>query len=286
MIEDVPLTSQDVDTMLQNLMADGFTGYVRNVVGNSEGFFFFVEGELRRAVLRTKQGESKVMQQGRLLAALQEYDQVPTSSFVVSNRICDILSRFFTFKHYYKDYQVKRKELKKVLTNLEQDQFSGVLQFETQDGPVCVVLDRGEPINDQFAKNYGQILCGREAITNLFEHVHSNGSTMQVYAEKNAEIETKVKKIDEELSNMRTLKVKPSTGMLGINKDQVRVDEDLARDWQIDPKSTFMVMIELDNGKRYERKCTTKRGRGDLIDVGKNLCEFMKDGQEVLVFPA
>lgn len=290
MIEDVPLTSQDVDQMLQNLMTDGFTGYVRNALGNTEGFFFIKEGELCRAVQRGKTGDCKVLQQGRLLTTLQDFDsnKIPTSSYVLSPRICEVLSTFFAFKHYYKDYQVKKKELKKILTSMETDQFSGIVQFETKDGPVCVVLDKGEPVNDQYAKAYGQILCGRDAITNLFEYVHANGSRMQVYAEKSGDIDTKVRKSNDELEQMRTLRVKPGSGLFAVAKDQIRLDDEIAREWGIENRNAFNVIVELSDGKRFECKCSAKKGKGDQLEVGAKVIKDKElfEGQEVFVFPA
>ena len=289
MIEDVPLFAEDVDIMIQNLMADAFTGYIKVNLDDSEGFLFYVEGQAIRALQQMKQGETKVHRPERIQGMVQRLGQVPTSSFILSPRLCSVLSTSFTFKPLYKDYQVKRKELKKVLTNLEHDEFSGVLQFDTQDGRVSVILERGEPIHDQFAHHYGQILCGREAITGLFEYVHANGSTIQVYAEKANEIESKRRRTDEELNKLKQVFVKSPGGLFGVAKDAVRVDEEYVREWGLDLKANFFVILETMDGRRYEGiKAQSAKKKGETLEVGATVMKNcgLQDGQEILVFPA
>ena len=289
MIENTALYYQDVDTMIQNLMADAFTGFVKVDLEDSDGFLFYVEGQAIRGIQQTRQGECKVHRPERLLGVVQALSQVPTSSYILSPRLCNVLANSFTFKPLYKDYTVKRKELKKVLTNLEHDEFSGILQFDTQEGRVSVLLEHGEPVHDQFAHHYGQILCGRDAITGLFEWVHANGSTIQVYAEKANEIENKRRRIDEDLAKLKQVIVKAASGLFGVAKEAIRVDEEAAREWGLDLKSNFLVVIETMDGRRHEGiKAQSSKRKGETIEVGAIVMKQcgLQDGQSVLVFPA
>ena len=289
MIEDVPLMSDDVDVMVNNLMADSFTGYVRLALDHAESYVFYNQGNPIRSVEQGRGGESpKVMRSDKVFQNVRNQGQVPTSSYVLSPRLVQVISSFFAFKPLYRDYQVKRKELKKVLTNLEHDEFSGILQFDTQDGRVSILLDRGEPVHDQFARNYGQIICGREDITGLFEHVHANGSTIQVYAEKANEIENKKRKVDEDLERMKDLVVKPATGFMAA-KDALKLDEDFVREWGFDPKSGFLVNIETSTGQRFENvKAQAARKKGTHCEVGQNLLKQfgLRENDIIFVSPA
>ena len=92
--------------------------------------------------------------------------------------------------------------------------------------------------------------------------------SVRLAAEKAGDIETKVKKSNDELEQMRTLRVKPGSGLFAVAKDQVRIDDEIAREWAIENKSAFNVTVELPDGKRFEVKCSAKKGKGDQLEVG------------------
>ncbi len=287
MLEDVPLTFDDISIMLTNLEADAFTGYVRMDLSGSDGYIYYSHGSMVRAIEIIRGGEMKVRPLPRLLNMVKQAGSAPTSSYVMSGKIVNVLSSSFAFKPLYMDYQVKRKELKKVLTNLEHDEFSGVLQFEGPDGRVSVLLDRGEPVHDQFAHHYGQVLCGRDAINGLFDYVHQNGSTIQVYAEKANEIDAKRRAVEEELEKIRQLIIKQETGMFRA-QDVVRVAEEIVREWGLDVKATFNVLIETPSGDIHKFKCQGAKKLGAYAGIHANLLKTVgvKDGDLVNVSPA
>lgn len=287
MLEDVPLTFDDISIMLTNLEADAFTGYVRMDLGGSDGYIYYSHGSMVRAIEIIRGGEMKVRPLPRLLNMVKQAGSAPTSSYVMSGKIVNVLSSSFAFKPLYMDYQVKRKELKKVLTNLEHDEFSGVLQFEGPDGRVSVLLDRGEPVHDQFAHHYGQVLCGRDAINGLFDYVHQNGSTIQVYAEKANEIDAKRRAVEEELEKIRQLIIKQESGMFRA-QDVVRVAEEIVREWGLDVKATFNVLIETPSGEIHKFKCQGAKKLGAYAGIHQNLLKTVgvKDGDLVNVSPA
>ena len=138
MTEDVDMAADDVQIMVENLLTDAFTGYVRLNLGDCKSYAFYTLGDPTRAFERFSNGETKVRSFTRLFNNARNASQLKVSSYILSAKLVSILSSAFAFKSLYQDYQVKRKEapLKKVLTNLEHDEFSGVLQCETPDGEV------------------------------------------------------------------------------------------------------------------------------------------------------
>jgi hypothetical protein len=287
MTEDVTMSADDVQTMVDNLQTDAFTGYVRLNMGDCSGYAFYTQGSPTRAFEQMTNGDTRVRSFQRLFGGARNQAQVRVSSYILSSKLVSILASAFAYKSLYKDYQVKRKELKKVLTNLEHDEFSGVLQCETPDGRVSVLLDKGEPVHDQFAHHYGQILCGREAITNLFEYVHSNGSTIQVYAEKAKEIENQKKKIDAQIERLQPLVVKQTSGVFA-NKETATIDEEIVvKEWGIDPKATFWVLLERADGHSEQVKARSGRKKGNSIEIHQALIKTLqlRDGEEVQAGP-
>ena len=246
--------------MLNNLGQDGFTGYVSLKMNEGDGFVFFSRGTVVRAV-ETQNSEFKVRMLPRILNKVKQVSEVATSSYVLSSDIVEVLSALFAFKPLYIDYQVQRKELKKVLTNLERDEMSGVLEVREAEQPVYLLLVRGKLLTDRFASSYGDIVCGAEKVSSLLDHVHKNGALIQVHALKANEIESKKRRIEEDLEKVRQLIVKSESGMFR-DKETIKVAEEIVRDWGFDVKSTFKVEVETPSGDLYSCNCQGGRTGG------------------------
>lgn len=290
MPEGLLLTGSDLRTMVDNLCADGFSGYVKfDLSPGKQAYVFVANGDQIRAFeLSEGRGDVKVAKPDRLInTAGAGGGRVAAASYVLSNRLSKVLSFSFAYKSLYRDYQVRKKELKKVLDNLEHDSHSGFIQFDLPDGRAVVVLDKGEPVHDQLISQYGEVLCGRDVITSLFGHVHSNGATVHVFAEKSHELDGRGRKADEELEKMINLTVKPVGGFLA-SKDTVKLDLEYARSWGYNGKNTFQLAIEDQEGRLlgvYKAQGASKRQM--FLEIPQKIITELglSDSQEVTVYP-
>lgn len=282
LIEDITLPVHDIETMITNLESDHFTGYVRLDISGTEGLVFFSSGEVLRAIELPSGADPIVRLLPRVINLARQRMEVPASSYVMSPQIISVLSSVFAFKPKYKDYQVKRKEMKKVLNSLEQDECSGILKMVGPDGRVCLLMDRGNLVTDRFATNYGEVVCGAESVSSVLDYVHKNGSTIQVYAEKANEIDNLRRRAEDELEKIRQLIVKEKSGMFRAS-DVVKVAEDIIRDWGIDIKQTFMVEIETGTGELFNFKCQAGRKLGGYAEVHSNMLKTMSVNEGDLV---
>jgi hypothetical protein len=289
MPEGVLLTGSDLRTMVDNLCADGFSGYVKfELAPGKQAYVFVSNGDQVRAFEVTgPKVDVKVNKPDRLINMAGSGSRVAASSFILSSRLANILGHSFAFKPLYRDYQVRKKELKKVLDNLEHDSQSGFLQFDLPEGRAVVVLDRGEPVHDQFISQYGEVLCGKEVITNLFGYVHSQGATVHVFAEKAPELEARSRQINEDLEKMLQLTVKPVGGMFA-SKDTLKLDLEWARGWGYNGKNIFPIAIEDAEGRSlgtFKAQGASKKNL--LLEIPQKMATELglQDGQEVTVYP-
>ncbi|HXE71569.1 MAG TPA: hypothetical protein VNO81_02825 [Candidatus Nitrosotenuis sp.] len=287
LIEEVPLPLSDINVMLTNLETDSFTGYVQLDLTGTDGMIFFSHGSMLRAVeVDHSSGSASVVLLPRMLGRVKGRD-VSTSSYVLSSQIVGVLSGIFAFQPLYLDYEVKRKELKKVLTNLEEGEFSGIMKMATRDGTSFLLLDRGELVIDRFIRQYGQILCGTDAVSKLLDYVHKHGATINVYAEKAEEIENRRRATEEDLEKIKQLIAKIDQGLFRAG-DVVKVDEYIVREWGIDLKATFNVELETPDGSIYEYKCQAAKKLGGYAGLTQAMLKKMnlREGDLLSVRPA
>jgi hypothetical protein len=291
MPEGVLLTGSDLKTMVDNLCTDGFSGYVKfELVPGKHAYVFIANGDQVRAFEMTdSRAEFKAHKPDRLInMAGGTGGKIPAYSYILSGRLATVLGQSFAFKALYRDYQVRKKELKKVLDNLEHDSHSGFVQFDLPDGRAVVILDKGEPVHDQFISQYGEVLCGRDVITNLFGYVHNQGATVHVYAEKSGELDNRNRRTNEDLEKMIQLTVKGASGWGLGSKDTVKLDLEWARGWGYNGKSTFRIAIEDMEGRRVatcKAQGASKKNMSLEIPT-KMLSELgLSDSQEVTVYP-
>ncbi|GMU57787.1 MAG: hypothetical protein AMXMBFR33_69330 [Candidatus Xenobia bacterium] len=288
LIEDIALQHHDVSEMLNNLEQDEFTGYVKfEAAGSLRGYFFFNHGTIFRAVEMERADATPIVRMvPRLMNRTKSYHEVSTSSYVMSPRLVNVLGSMFAFKPLFIDYEVKRKELKKVLGKIEQDEYSGIMRVQLPDEAVFLLMERGTPVIDQFAKRYGDVLCGTEAVSNLLDYIHKNGSTIQVHVEKAGEIEYRVKRIEEDLDKIKQLIVKNDAGFLRA-QDIVKVAEEIVRDWGYDLKSTFTVEMETSTGQIFEYKCQSGKKLAGYVGLHTNMMKSMglNEGDVVNIRP-
>jgi hypothetical protein len=287
LIEKITLPFSDINIMIQNLEQQGFTGYVLLEVFKAEGIIFFSHGEIIRA-LELEEGKVKVLKSARLLNKVKN-KEVPTNSYVMSAQIISVLSNIFAFEPLYRDYEVKKKEFKKVLSTLEADNITGILEVMTKEAGHVLLIDHGKIVTDSFANEYGQVLCGLDAVNNFLDVIFREGARINVLAEKADEIEFKKRTIQEELEKERQLIAKTQGGALASFKssDSVKIEEYLVKEWGLKPSATFGVEAETAEGKIFTLKCSGSRNLGNYISIGSALMKKMniKDGDLINVRP-
>jgi hypothetical protein len=212
--------------------------------------------------------------------------EAAVSTYVLSSQIVQVLSCIFAFEGMYENYQVKKKDFKKVLSSLESENITGIVHLTMRDSSRFILMEKGKIVTDSFAQEYGQIVCGLDAVNKLLDQVLNEGATINVFAAKSDEIEEKKRIVQEEAEMEKQLIVRPEGGM--FKADTVKVDEHLVREWGFKPGSTFDVEIETPDGRSFSMKCQAGRRVGGYINLPVAIMKKLKvrDGDLVNVRPA
>ncbi len=285
LIEKVTLPFPDVNVMLNNLEQQGFTGIVTLELSRFEGDIFFDHGNIVRT-LEVENGNTKVQPLARILNRAKKED-ILASSYVLSAQLVSVLSLNFTFQPLYLDYEVKEKELKKVLSTLEVDSYTGIIEIITRDGTSYLLVDQGLLVTDFFSPEYGQIIAGTEYVSKFLDFVSTDGAIINIYAEKSEEIEEKRREIEEELEKIKQLIIKEEKGLFKA-PDAFWVDEYILQEWGIKNTRSFMLELETPDGVvLLVRGLPNKKLGGYISTVGKNIKKMkLKEGDLVSVKPA
>lgn len=276
LIEDVELPFAEVEPMLSNLQADCFTGYVSIVTPNAQAYIFMSGGDTDKALeVDNASGNVNVYEIGRLLKRLIN-KQLLVSTYVMSAAMVKVLGGMFAFQQQYVDYDVKRREMKKVLEGLDGGVCSGMIKVASREDTYFLIVSGGQLLTDRFSRRYGQVICGVEEVKMQLERIDEYGASITVYAEKDEEIEEQRRQKDDELEKIKDLMIRPESGFgLFRSSDLVKVDEYVVREWGIDSKSAFNVEVENKDGEVFEFKCQATRRMGGYAGVTKAMMERM-----------
>lgn len=288
LIEDVSLSYDNMREMQTNLSNDGFTGYVKLDLENSSAYVFYDSGAVAQVLeVDNATGLVSLQLEQRLLNRIK-LDEIKCSSYVTSKRIVNVLTGIFAFQPLYIDYEVKKRDMPRILEKMQDGGYSGLMKLSTREGTYYLAVDNGEVVRDRFCYNYGEILSGTEAVDRILNfEFDSDGATMSVYAERVEEIDIKRSAKEEELEKIKTLIVKSDGGFLRA-KDVVKVDNYIVREWNIaDVKSTFSVEIETPDGSLYEYKCQAGSKFGDRAGLTPDMMKKMglAEGDNISIRP-
>jgi hypothetical protein len=266
LFERVNLPFPDINTLLNNLEQEGFTGYVKLDVARNSGVFFYSNGNILRSV-EMEENNIKVNPRARILNRAKKKD-ISVSTYIFSPHIVEILSLNFAFQPLYLDYEVKQKELKKVMGALEADAYTGVIEFISKEGSIYILIDKGELVTDFFAQEYGQIIAGTETVSNFLNFVSNDGALLNIYAERNEEIENRKRSIEEELDKIKQLIVREDKGWSILKSSDIFwIDEYILQEWGI--KTAKMVNLELEtpDGIMHLVKAQSNKRLGGYIST-------------------
>jgi len=283
LIERVTLPFPDINIMINNLEEQGFTGYARMELYRLEGVVFFLHGGIIRA-MEIGDNSVQVFPYQRVMNKVKK-KEVPVSTYILASQMVGVLSNCFAFQPVYQDHPLKKKEWEKVHKTLEEESYTGVIDLKVRDTSHSLILDRGKIFTDNFTREYGQILCGTEAVHELLARINRDGATLGVMAEKAQEIEARKQIVQQELERIRQLIVKGETGIFR-SKDELKVEEGIMREWGVSAKS-FNVEVELPDGDLIEARCSAGRKLGGYIAVPAQVMKKynLNDGEVLSVRP-
>lgn len=284
LIEKITLPFPDVNVMINNLEQQGFTGFVKLELYKVDGVIFFSHGTIVRA-MEIDESNTKVQPLARLLNRVKK-KEVSTSTYIFSPRIVGVLSLLFSFQPLYLDYEVKQKELKKVMSTLEADNYTGLIEVITRDGTSFLLIDQGELVTDNFAKEFGTIVCGTESVSKFLDFVSRDGAIINIFAEKQDEIDSKRKLLEEELEKIKQLIVKEEKGFFK-DGNTFWVDEYIVQEWGIRNPRNLQVELETPEGVVHIVKGSVGKKLGGYISatIGYLKKLKLKEGDLVSVKP-
>ena len=281
LIDSASLPVSDVEIMLENLLADRFAGLVQLRLSSITGYFLLRDGNILRA-LETSRGNLLARLPARIYGLMHQRSTVEVSVYVFAESMVSIYCSAFAFSTV-PDRRIERKELKRVLGDLEDKQQTGFLRVVGPDGFVYLLLDEGSIVTERFAGRYGDIVCGPSQVSAVLDHVHENGSRILIRAEQASEIARKTEAVNEDLGRIRQLTLKKANALFR-SSEEVKLSEEVFREWGLDPKSQFEVELETADGRMHKYKCRSGSSRlGNRVEVHSNMLKDMSVSEGDLV---
>lgn len=286
MVDRISLPVADVEIMLENLLADNFAGLVQMKLSSITGFFLLRGGNILRALESTSRGLVARLP-ARIYGLMHQRSSVEVSTYVLSEAMVSIYCSSFAFTTTMPDRRIERKGLKRVLSELEDKKQTGFMRVVGPDGFAYLLVDEGTIVTERFAERYGEIVCGPAQVSAILDHVHENGSRVFVKAEEASEISRKTELVNEDLGRIRQLELKKASALFR-SAEEVKLSEEVFREWGLDAKSQFEVELETADGRMFKYKCRSGSSRlGNRVEVHSNMLKDMgvSDGDLVNVRP-
>jgi len=287
LIDGVNLSVADVEIMLENLLTDKFVGLVQLKLSSLTGFFLLKEGTILRALESTSRGQLIARLPARLYGLMHQRSTVEVSVYVLSETMVSIYSSAFAFTSTMPDRRIERKDIKRVLRDLEDRHQTGFMRVVGPDGFAYLLLEEGTVVTERFATRYGEIVCGPAQVSAVLDHVHENGSRIFVRSEESSEIDRKTQAVIEDLGRIRQLTLKKASALFR-SAEEVKLSEEIFREWGVDPKTQFDVELETADGRMHKYKCRSGSSRlGNRVEVHSNMLKDMgvSEGDLVNVRP-
>lgn len=283
LLENMTLAVTDIEQMLENLLSEEFVGVVQMKLASATGFFVLRNGKILRALEGTARGALVARLPARIYALMRQRSTAEVSVFVMSEAMVSVLSTAFAFTAFMPDKRIDKKELKSVLSTLDSNKLTGFMRVVGPSGFTYLLVEDGEILTERFAEKYGEIVCGPIQVSALLDHVHENGSRISVRAEKTDAIDRKSEEVDLDLSRIRQLTLKKASALFR-SAEEVKLSEDVFREWGVDTKATFEVELETADGRMFTYKCKSGNSRlGQRVEVHSNMLKDMSVNEGDLV---
>lgn len=269
--------------MLENLLADRFAGLVQLRLSSGVGFFVLRDGNILRALESTSRGQLLARLPARIYGLMHQRATVEVSVYVLSESMISIFCSSFAFATMMPDKRIERRELKRVLSDLEDKRQTGFMRVVGPDGFAYLLIDDGVIVTERFAERYGDIVCGPAQVSAVLDHVHENGSRVFIRAEEGSEIARKTEAVNDDLGRIRQLTLKKASALFR-SAEEVKLSEEVFREWGLDSKSQFEVELETTDGRMHKYKCRSGSSRlGNRVEVHSNMLKDMNANEGDLV---
>ncbi|MBX3169774.1 MAG: hypothetical protein KF760_20390 [Candidatus Eremiobacteraeota bacterium] len=270
MPEGLLLSAPDLQSMLDNLMQDHFSGYFRvEFPGANKGFVFLSRGQMLRAFEWTPD-LIKLYTPERLFA--KAGDGAATSSYVLTAEMAEALAASFALE------SVPAGNWRETI---QQGRQTGFVEF-AQPFAGTILYHKGEPIQESLTTHYGEVVCGRDGLSKLL----NEGRPSLVMAGDPAKIEEKCSKAHKDLDAMREVKLKSVSGFFAT-KDALKVEADLAAGWGVSSKGFNLVVESLDGEWLGTLKAVTGCKKPGVMEIPLKVMQEWgaNEDQDVLVYP-
>ncbi|MFA5506152.1 MAG: hypothetical protein WC314_00820 [Vulcanimicrobiota bacterium] len=274
--------------MLENLLADRFAGFVQlRLAGGVSGFFILRDGNILRALEATSRSPLTARLPARIYGLMHQKPTAEVSVYVLAESMVSIYCSSFAFNTIMADKKIERKELKRVISNLEDKRQTGFMRVAGPKGLVHLLFDEGDFVIERFAESFGEIVCGPAQVSAVLDYVHENGSRVLIRAAEAAEVAKQTDAVNDDLGRIRQLTLKKASALFR-SAEEVKLSEEVLRDWGLDAKSQFEVELETADGRMHKYKCRSGSSRlGNRVEVHSNMLKDMNvdDGDLVNIRP-
>lgn len=270
MPEGLLLSSADLQSMLDNLMQDHFSGYFRvEFPGANKGFVFLSRGHLLRAFEWTPD-LIKLYTPPRLFA--KAGDGAATSSYVLTPEMAEALAASFALE------SVPAGNWRETL---QQGRQTGFVEFNQPFAGAILYL-KGEPIQESLTNGYGEVVCSREGLSKLL----NEGRPSVVMAGDPAKVEEACRKAHKDLDANREVKLKSVSGFFAT-KDALKVEAELASGWGVSAKGFNLVVESMDGEWLGTLKAVTGCKKPGVMEIPLKVMQEWgaSEDQDVLVYP-
>ncbi len=274
-VEKAVLSADDVEQMVDNLLAEQFGGCVQVKIGTSVAYFMVAHGSVLRCLEANSRGVLSPRNQERIFRLMRQRSSTEVSSFVLASSMVSLLSKSFAFGTYLSDSRIERTRLSTIMTDLDSKQISGVMRLVGPEGAVHLLLEGGTVLTERFAERYGDVVCGDKKVKSILDHVYKNGSRVTIMGDSDEVVDRKVGESEDDLGRIRQFSLKKASGLFR-SAEEVKVADDIFREWGLDPKGQIEVEIETGEGKMHVYRCRTGPSRlGNRIEVLSNMLKEM-----------
>lgn len=284
------LTSGDIKILMDNLSEQKFSGYIQLEVGDASrkwrGVMFYSMGLVKTAIDVTHVENYKLLRTSVLINKIKQAG-ASVSVYILSPKLVDVLSNIHLLSKIYDKSPLKKKELRKMLDEAEENMTYAVVELSARGNTNLLVMEQGHFVFDSFADYYGGILVNQDKIDEFVDFLVRNGGTISMSAAAQADMKAKELEANRIIENERELMVKKAGGMFGAN--DVKIDESVFRSWPI-PKQSKFVMVDISSPTGFifsNIKCVPAKNIGQAISLPDSHMKQMgvRENDTLLVRP-
>lgn len=285
MPEGLKMQCPDLQRALDNLRSEQASAYLRwDMPGGRSAFAFVASGQLLRTFELDSSGQATAYPLNRLLQRTGG-SKVSAWSYLLPVRHTMLFAQSLAMQSLHEDRMMGKKEIKSVIDEMEQMKYSGFIRVETPASTGALVFDQGEMMLEIFVTHYGEILCGRDRISEFLDCVHAEGGKLTARGGLKPEMDSKVARIEQELGRLVQVTTKSISGFFA-SKDTMKIDAEIAKSWGV--SGTFHVQLE-DDDRRVIGSCkaVAAASKGDVIDIPLKVMQSwnVSEGQKVWMLP-